>query len=277
MEDSGPAWWAKATPQGVSAADAVNFCFMPATPADHAPELSIVVPALNEEDNVAPLIDEIRRVIREQAGIDAELIVVDDGSTDSTLAKLRAAAAENHWIRVLHRDIARGQSAAMFAGIAAARGRYVATLDADLQNDPADLPAMLDKLRRNEADMVQGDRSANRNDTMVRRFSSWIGRTTRRLLLGDSIRDTGCTARVLRTDIARRFPLQYKGAHRFLPFYARLLGGRVIEMSVHHRPRVAGVAKYGVLNRGWAGLIDCLALRWMANRYRDAAAEEIEP
>ncbi len=234
------------------------------------PELTIVVPALNEEENVGPLVLEIKSAVLDK-GISTELIVVDDGSNDHTLQKLEELSAIHPWLRVLHRSRPMGQSAAMWAGIRAARGRFVATLDADLQNDPADLPAMLDRLRRNQADMVQGLR-ARRRDTLVRKATSWVGRTTRRLILNDPIRDTGCTTRVLRVEIARQFPLQFRGMHRFMPVYARMLGARVVEMEVNHRPRVAGVAKYGILDRGLVGLFDCFAMRWMMRRYRDPAA-----
>lgn len=239
------------------------------------PTLSIVIPALNEEANIGPLVEQVRQSVCEQ-GIDAELIVVDDGSTDGTLERLRELAGRYPWVRPLHRDRPAGQSAAMFAGIQAARGEYVATLDADLQNDPADLAAMLALVQRGEADMVQGDRSANRRDNLVRRVGSIVGRRARRWLLGDPIRDTGCSARVLRADIARKLPLQFKGMHRFIPVYARMLGARVTEMPVHHRPRVAGETKYGlgVLSRALPGLVDCLAVRWMLRRHRETAAAE---
>lgn len=235
-------------------------------------ELSIVVPALNEEDNVAPLIDEVRRAILD-AGIEAELIVVNDGSTDATASRLRELQRTTPWLRVLHRDKPRGQSAAMHAGIQAARGMFIATLDADLQNDPADLPMMLALIRAGEAEMAQGLR-ARRKDSIVRLCTSWVGRTTRRVILGDNIRDTGCTTRVLRADIAKQFPLVFKGMHRFMPVYARMLGARIVEVPVNHRPRVAGVAKYGILNRGFVGFFDCLAMRWMIKRYRDTSTRE---
>jgi len=241
-------------------------------PAIADAELSIVVPALNEEDNVGPLVDQVRAALVD-AGVRTELIVVDDGSTDQTPQRLSALQMKHPWLRVLRRDRAMGQSAAMFAGIQAARGRFIATLDADLQNDPADLPRMLDVVRKGEADMAQGLR-ARRQDTIVRKVTSWVGRTSRKLALGDTIRDTGCTTRVVRADIAKRFPLQFKGMHRFMPVYARMLGARVIEVEVNHRPRVAGVAKYGVLNRGLAGLIDLFAMRWMLKRYRDPTVRE---
>lgn len=237
------------------------------------PTLSIVVPALNEQDNVRPLVQEVRDAVVAQ-NIDTELIVVNDGSTDETAARLAALQSEYPWLRVLHRAKAQGQSAAMYAGIQAARGTYIGMLDADLQNDPADLPPMLKRCLAGEADMVQGDRSANRRDTPVRRISSWVGRTARKLLLGDTIRDTGCTARVVRADIAKQFPLQFKGMHRFLPAYAKMLGARVAEQSVNHRPRTAGEAKYGILNRGPSGLVDCFAMRWMIKRHRNVAVRE---
>lgn len=240
---------------------------------DAAPELSIVVPALDEQDNVGPLVEQVESAVN-AAGIDTQLVIVDDGSTDATLARLRELARDRPWLVVLHRDKPMGQSAAMFAGIQAATGRYIATLDADLQNDPADLVRMLGLLKEKDVDMVQGDRSANRRDNVVRRVGSVVGRKARRWLLGDPVRDTGCSARVVRADIAKRFPLQFKGMHRFMPIYARMLGARIEQMPVNHRPRAAGQTKYGfgVLNRGVAGLFDCLAVRWMLKRYRDPAA-----
>ncbi|MCC6579302.1 MAG: glycosyltransferase family 2 protein [Phycisphaeraceae bacterium] len=245
-----------------------------ASPSAAGPELSIIVPALNEEDNVGPLVDEVRRAVLD-AGIDAEMIVVDDGSTDQTLPRLRELQKQHPWLRLLHRDKARGQSSAMWAGIHAARGRFVAMLDADLQNDPFDLPAMIVPLRENAADLVQGDRSANRRDTFVRRVSSWVGRTARRQILGDSVRDTGCSSRMLRREFALQLPLQFKGMHRFIPIYCRMLGARIVEMQVHHRPRHAGTAKYGVLNRAFVGLIDCFAMRWMLKRHRCTDTVEV--
>lgn len=236
----------------------------------------MVIPALNEADNVSPLVDEVERTVR-GAGVDAELIVVDDGSTDGTSERLRELAKTRPWLRILRRPTPQGQSAAMYAGIQAARGTYVATLDADLQNDPADLPAMLAMLKEQNVDFVQGDRSRNRRDTFMRRRASAVGRGARRLILNDPIRDTGCSARVLKSDFAKRLPLQYKGMHRFFPAYAQRLGAKVAEFPVTHRPRTAGETKYGVgvLSRGLAGLFDTLAVRWMGRRLRDVSAEEI--
>jgi glycosyltransferase involved in cell wall biosynthesis len=178
---------------------------------------------------------------------------------------------------VLRREKPQGQSAAMYAGIQAARGAYVATLDADLQNDPADLPGMLAKLKETGADFVQGDRSRNRQDTFLRRRASWVGRTARGTLLGDPVRDTGCSARVLKADFAKKLPLMYKGMHRFFPAYAAILGAKVVEYPVTHRPRTAGETKYGVgvVTRGVGGLHDLFAVRWMARRLRDVSAREL--
>ncbi len=232
-------------------------------------EISIVVPALNEEACIGDLVEEIERAIV-GPGVEAELIVVDDGSTDRTAAILADLARARPWLRSLHHPRPLGQSAAMGAGIAAARGRFIATLDADGQNDPADLGRMLERIRCDGVDFVQGDRSAARRDTAVKRFSSRIGRLFRRVLLQDPIRDTGCSARVMRAPIARQLPLQFRGMHRFMPVYARMLGANVVEQPVHHRPRAAGKSKYGmgVLNRALPGLMDCLAVRWMLRRYR---------
>jgi len=235
-------------------------------------ELSVIAPAHNEQDNVVPLVEELVAVL-DPLGIEYEVIVVDDGSTDSTRARLLELAPGQPRLRVLamaRTPVGRGngQSAAMHAAIRASRGRLIAMLDADRQNDPADLPEMLRRLESEGADVVQGDRTANRRDTLVRRVSSWVGRATRRLLLADTIRDTGCSLRVLRREVAEMLPLQFRGMHRFIPITARQLGHRVIEVPVRHRPRVAGSAKYGIWNRALPGLIDCFAVRWMRARRR---------
>ncbi len=250
----------------------------PATSQDtgNAPALSIVIPALNEQDNVAPLVQQVSKAMTD-GGIDAELIIIDDGSTDQTLTNLKALQAEHPFLRVLHRPEPRGQSAAMHAGIQAARGRCIATLDADLQNDPADLPVMLAKIDAEQVDMVQGDRSANRNDHAIRKIGSVIGRKARLWILKDPARDTGCSARVVRAEIARQFPLQFKGMHRFMPAYARMLGAKIIEVPVTHHARHTGDTKYGMglLSRGPAGLADLFAVRWMTKRYRDTSTQTI--
>ncbi|MEO0586923.1 MAG: glycosyltransferase [Planctomycetota bacterium] len=242
---------------------------MPDTPPP-IPELSVVVPAMNERDNLGPLADQVAVAVASKPGLTAELIVVDDGSTDDSRAVLAELAAAHDWVRPLAFPANRGQSAAMAAGIAAARGRYIATLDADLQNDPADLPRLLDLLIERKADLVQGDRSRNRRDHAIRRWTSAVGRAARAAIVGDRVRDTGCSARVMTAHHARHLPLAYKGMHRFIPACIALQGGVIVETAVHHRPRNAGTTKYGlgIGKRAWAGLIDCFAVAWMRSRIR---------
>lgn len=246
-------------------------------------DLSVLAPAHNEQDNVGPLVDEMEAAIG-PLGIAWEFIVVDDGSTDATRARVMELAAERPWLRcVAMRETppgkGNGQSAAFHAGFRAARGRLVASLDADLQNDPADIPRLLEELERTGADFVQGDRSAARaqGDAWVRQVTSKIGRAFRRMLLGDTIRDTGCSLRVMKREIAVRLPLEFKGMHRFIPVTARQLGYTVVELPVNHRHRHAGETKYGagISKRAIPGLIDCFAVRWMRARRRPVACEAI--
>ncbi|MBI1372961.1 MAG: glycosyltransferase [Phycisphaera sp.] len=252
-----------------------------ASPSPDTLQLSIMAPAHNEEDNIAGLVEDVRAAM-EPSGIRFEMILVDDGSTDTTAAKIAEEMAKYDWLRSFRMldtppGKGNGQSAAFHAGIRQARSPLIALMDADRQNDPADLPAMFELLKKENADMVQGDRSANRRDTVVRRATSWVGRTFRRLVLGDTIRDTGCSLRVFKTEIALQLPLQYKGMHRFIPVYARMLGYTVVEMPVHHRARTAGEAKYGVWNRAIPGLLDLIATRWMRSRLKPVKCEEVRP
>lgn len=241
-----------------------------------SPELSVVVPALDEAQSIERLVDEVERAVC-GAGIGAELIVVDDASTDGTDAVLLKLVGTRPWLRAVRHDRTLGQSAAMHTGIHLAAAPFIATLDADLQNDPADLPVMLRLLRDHDAGLVQGDRSAARKDGFLKRRASTVGRWTRRLLLNDPVRDTGCSARVLRTDLARRLPLQFRGMHRFIPALCAQFDATIIEHPVHHRPRAHGHSKYGVgiLSRGIPGLLDTLAVRWMGRRRRQAVTREL--
>jgi dolichol-phosphate mannosyltransferase len=240
--------------------------------------LSLIAPAHDEQDNVRPLVDEVEQALATLPG-GFEFIVVDDGSRDETRAHLLELASTRPWLRVLAMthtppDRGNGQSSAFHAGIRAAHGSLIALIDADLQNDPADLPKMIELLDERGVDFVQGDRSANRRDNLVRRASSWVGRFFRRLILGDSIRDTGCSLRVMKREVAFHLPLEFRGMHRFIPVTARQLGYTVIEMPAAHRPRIAGVAKYGVWNRAIPGLVDCFAVRWMRGRRRPTLSED---
>ena len=246
-------------------------------------ELSIMAPAHNERDNIEPLVAEIGSALL-PLGIAFEVVIVDDGSTDDTLTQIQAAMNGRPWLRCLslsHTPAGKGngQSAAFAAGIRACRGRLIGTLDADRQNDPADYPAMLALLADTGADMVQGDRSHARKDNAVRRASSAVGRFVRRLILADVVRDTGCSLRIVKREFAVQLPLEFRGIHRFIPVMIKQLGGMVVQMQVNHRPRAAGQTKYGfgITQRAIPALIDCFAVRWMANRRRSIAAAEVAP
>jgi dolichol-phosphate mannosyltransferase len=225
------------------------------------PELSLVVPVFNERDNLVPLLDEIAAALR-PAGIDYEVLLVDDGSTDGSGEIIASLARERAEVRGLHFRANRGQTAAFDAGFKAARGRVVATLDADLQNDPADIPALLRALDGNDA--VVGYRH-KRRDTWVRRVSSRIGNGVRNRLSGDDIIDTGCSLKAFRRECLADVKL-FTGMHRFLPTLLRMEGRRVVQVPVNHRERHAGQSKYGVLNRVFRSFVDLLAVRWMMKR-----------
>ena len=245
------------------------------------PRVSVVAPAHNEEENINRLVQEVHDALAPR-GISFEFIVVDDGSTDSTRAKVHALMKDRPWLRCVAMTRTppgkgNGQSAAFHAGFRATRGEFVAVLDADLQNDPAEIPQMLDLLLAQQADMVQGDRSHARKDNAIRKIGSWVGRVFRKMLLGDTIRDTGCSLRLMKREIAVQLPLEFRGMHRFIPVTARHLGYKVVEMPVKHRPRIAGVPKYGlgIVQRAIPGLIDCFAVRYMRNRRRPVSGVEV--
>jgi glycosyltransferase involved in cell wall biosynthesis len=244
-------------------------------------DLSVVAPAHNEEGNIAALVEQVGDALL-PAGVSFEFIVVDDGSTDRTCAHVTELMADRPWLRCVGmtqtpKGKGNGQSAAFHAGFRAARGRMIATLDADLQNDPAEIPMMLEHMRKTGTDMVQGDRSHARKDNFVRRGTSVIGRVFRGMILADVVRDTGCSLRVMRREIALALPLEFRGMHRFIPITAVKLGYRVEELRVRHRPRTAGTTKYGfgIWQRAIPGLIDCFAVRWMADRRRPTANREV--
>lgn len=227
------------------------------------PKLSVVFPVFNERENLRVLVSEIRSAI-DPLAIDYEVLAVDDGSTDGSYDVLRALAEEDLRLRVIRLASNSGQTAALDAGWRAARGELVVSLDADLQNDPADIPRMMAELERRAADMVIGIR-VNRRDTAAKKVQSAIGNAVRNLITGDVITDTGCSLKLLRRSSIDRVKL-FTGMHRFLPTLIRMEGGVVIEMPVNHRPRTWGTSKYGAFNRAWRGLLDCFAVRWMKAR-----------
>lgn len=227
------------------------------------PDLSVVFPVYNEEENIPLLLREIAAALQGR-GWSYEIVAVDDGSADRSLEVLRASRNEHPTLRVLALEKNSGQTAALDAAWRAARGRMVVSLDADLQNDPADIPAMVRKLEETKSDMVIGVR-VNRQDTWSRRMQSRIGNGVRNWITGDQITDTGCSLKLVKREAIDRVRL-FTGMHRFLPTLVRYAGYKVVEMPVNHRARQFGVSKYGAMNRAFRGLADCFAVRWMGTR-----------
>lgn len=228
-------------------------------------DLSIIIPVYNEEANLPVLLAEIHRALA-STGRTYEVLVVDDGSTDGTLARARNLAQRDSRIRVLHSSRNSGQSAALDAGFRHARSPVLATLDGDLQNDPADLPKMLAKLDEGW-DVVSGIRT-DRHDSWLRRLSSKIANGVRNRMTHASVTDVGCTLRVYRKESTDRI-FMFTGMHRFLPTLLELAGARVTEIPVRHRPRLHGEPKYNIRNRIWKALADLFAVRWMQTRWID--------
>lgn len=224
-------------------------------------ELSLVVPAYNERDNLAPLLAEITAAL---SGTSYEVIIVDDGSSDGSLDALKALRRQYAELRVIAFERNAGQTAAFAAGFRAARAPIVVTLDADLQNDPADIPKIVDTLQRSGATAVAGYRAARR-DTAWKRLQSRIANGVRNHLNGEVIRDTGCSLKAFRIEAVKDLPL-FTGMHRFLPTLIKMRGGTVTEVAVGHRPRKYGVTKYGMWNRVLRSLADAFAVRWMQRR-----------
>ena len=227
---------------------------------------SVVLPAHNEGENLPSLLNEISSVMSE-LNEPWEVVVVDDGSTDDTWDAIKKFEGPVQGIRLKHRS---GQSAALDAGLKAARGEVLITLDADGQNDPRDIPLLLRAL--DEADCVCGWRQ-RRHDRLHRRFISSFANKTRQLILGDKIQDTGCSLKVFRADCVRTIKL-FKGMHRFLPSLLLIEGFRVKEIPVSHRPRTRGASKYSVFNRGLSTVSDLFAVWWMKRRRLHAPIAE---
>ena len=227
----------------------------------HGEGVSVVVPFYNEEPNLEPLRARLVPVL-EAMGRPFEVLLVDDGSDDGGGGIADGLMRADPRIRVLHIERRSGQSAALDAGFRAATRPIVVTLDADLQNEPEDIPKLIEALA--DADAACGFR-ATRRDGWVRRASSVIANWVRDRITGDHITDTGCSLKAYRTVYLKRLKM-FSGMHRFLPTLLRLEGARVVEMPVRHHPRVAGRSKYGISNRMWSGLRDCFAVRWMRDR-----------
>jgi dolichol-phosphate mannosyltransferase len=237
-----------------------------------SPELSLVVPIYNERDSLAPLLAEIAAAL---PGVPYEIVAIDDGSTDGSLDTLKALKRDYAGLHIIAFAANAGQTAAFAAGFRAARGPIIVTLDADLQNDPADIPGLVAELRRSGATAVVGYR-VGRRDTGWKRIQSRIANGVRNRLNHETVRDTGCSLKAFRADAVRDLPL-FAGMHRFLPTLIKMRGGTVAEVPVRHRPRRFGASKYGMWNRAWRALLDALAVRWMQRRALHYAIREELP
>lgn len=225
--------------------------------------VTLVIPVYNEQENIEPLLAEIIQAMDKQPR-PWQVLFIDDGSTDDSLRVIRDKAQADGRVRYLAFAANRGQSAAFAAGFREGEGSVFVTLDADMQNDPADIPAMLN-LYDQGYDMAIGWRK-NRQDTSVKRVASRIANAIRNALSGETVRDTGCSLKVLRAEYACKLPM-FTGMHRFLPTLMKMQGARVAEMAVSHRPRHKGVSKYGIWDRAFSALYDLFAVCWMKKRH----------
>jgi len=239
----------------------------------HDVELSVVAPAHNEAENLPVFVAEVASAMA-AIGRSWELIVVDDASTDDGVALLRDLMGRHQQLRVVLLSRRTGQTGALTAGLAVTRGRFIAMLDADCQNEPRDVGLMLEKLEEEALDMVNGWRKT-RQDNWLRLVSTRVANWVRNRLTHEHIQDSASGIKVFRAACLERIRL-YDGMHRFLPTLFRLEGFRVAEMPVSHRPRSAGRAKYGVWNRVFRALGDALAVRWMRSRLLRYEARELE-
>lgn len=235
--------------------------------------LSVVVPVFNEQDNIAPLVHEIRAALR---GVTAfEIVYVDDCSTDGTADALRALKAQVPELRILRHRTNSGQSTAIRTGVKAARGAWIATLDGDGQNDPADIPKLLAQRDASPQDvkMFAGWR-VNRRDSTSKRWASKLANAIRACVLRDATPDTGCGTKLFEREAFLDLPF-FNHMHRYLPALIQRAGGKTVCVPVNHRPRASGVSKYGNLQRALVGLGDLLGVAWLIRRARVTAVEEL--
>ncbi|MCP3669344.1 MAG: glycosyltransferase family 2 protein [Gammaproteobacteria bacterium] len=239
-------------------------------------ELSIVIPIFNEAENIRILADEIRSALDDRYSY--EVIFVDDCSSDGSQCVLRNLRTEFPQFRALRHQRNSGQSTAVCNGVLAANAEWIATLDGDCQNDPADIPAMMDMLKTSAGDgalqMVVGYRK-KRQDSWLKRISSKIANGVRSRLLGDATPDTGCGLKLFSRAAFLELPY-FDHMHRFLPALIQRNSGTTVSVEVNHRPRARGVSKYGLHNRIWVGIIDVIGVRWLQRRVRITAVEECE-
>jgi glycosyltransferase involved in cell wall biosynthesis len=235
--------------------------------APNSPAISVVVPVFNEEENMPALQSELRTAL---SGRDYEIIFVDDGSTDRTVERIEKTPR----VRILRFERNAGQSAALYAGLKAARGDRVVMIDGDLQNDPADIPRLLGEIDRG-ADLVCGFR-ARRHDTTVKRLTSRVANFVRSRYTKDGVRDTGCTLKAMRRECVEAL-VPFNGMHRFIPALVKGAGFRIVETPVSHRPRRFGRSKYGLGNRALRATADMFGVRWLLSRRLNYKLREHEP
>lgn len=232
--------------------------------------LSVVVPIRNEVDNIRPLVEEIVASLTDV--VNFEIVYVNDGSTDESPARLREMQRACPQLRVIHHQSSCGQSTAVRTGVKAARGDWVATLDGDGQNDPADIPKLLAAVG-DGVELVGGNRRHARRDTWVKRISSVIANGVRSRLLRDSTPDTGCGLKLFRRDVFLDLPY-FDHMHRFLPALVNRRGGRVVSVPVNHRPRERGQSNYGTLDRLMVGIVDLFGVMWLQRRAKRPLVSE---
>jgi len=230
--------------------------------SQESPAVSVVLPVFNEEGNLPRLTGELASVFK-KLNLAYEVLIVDDCSNDQSLETARGLKKKDSRIRIVKHGVNAGQSAALVSGIGRCRAPLVITMDADCQNDPSDIPLLLEALEEG-VDAVCGIRQ-KRQDNWVKRLSSRIGNKFRDVVTGDSVTDSGCAFRLMRREVLGELPV-FNGLHRFLPTFLRWQGCRVVEVNVNHRPRISGVTNYGIANRAWRGMIDCFVMRWWHRR-----------
>ena len=224
--------------------------------------LSFVIPVYNEEENIKRFLDEIYDTMR-SINLSFEIILVDDASTDNSLNIIKHLSLKNNSVKYISFKKNTGQSAALYAGFQHAKGDIIVTMDADLQNDPADIALMIQYY--GEYDMITGWRY-KRMDSFAKKIGSKIGNYVRNKLTGERVHDTGCSLKIMNAGMLKKIKM-YRGLHRFLPTLMKIEGAKVKEIKVGHRPRKYGVSKYNNLQRGLVGIHDVLAVRWMKKRH----------
>ena len=237
------------------------------------PQLSVVVPVHNERDNIVPLIEEIVAALRGRLAI--EIVYVDDASRDDSAAVLREARTRFPELRVLRHLSQCGQSTAVRNGVKAARGAWIATLDGDGQNDPADIPKLLAARDAGEAAVkCYAGWRVDRRDDALKRMSSKVANAVRSRILRDATPDTGCGLKLFEREAFLELPY-FDHMHRFLPALFQRAGWQVRSVPVNHRPRTRGVSKYGMWNRLWVGIVDLRGVGWLIRRAKRTAVEEM--